>query len=331
MSCWRATVLGLLAAAAVAVNGAAMAQPMLASSDAVACLTLVAGAPALVYPEEMLRRKDGGTVRVALRFEAADQPPRVTVLDEDWQNLDGLEDSVRAHVRHLRVPCMPAGSPAVVLRRDYVFVPNDGRKVVASRARDAADQVRRDQLTCIAHLTGLKSPDYPAKARREELQGNVYVRLRFEASDQPPRFELLAAPRQSVFERAVRDYVEQLRMPCLTSTPVEVTQLYTFKFAEGPRVLLKDLNLKQLVGLARDPPSGVYFDLNQMQCPFSLRLRYFRPQGPNQVNELDTTHPARQPFMDWLSQITLNFPPERNTELLGQSITVEVPCGTVDL
>ncbi len=331
MSCWRATGLGLLAAAAVAVNGAAMAQPMLASSDAVACLTLVAGAPPLVYPEELLRRKDGGTVRVALQFEAADQPPRVTVLDEDWQNLDGLEASVRAHVRHLRVPCMPAGSPAVVLRRDYVFVPNDGRKVVASRARDAADQVRHDQLTCIAHLTGLKRPDYPAKALQEEWQGNVYLRLRFESSDQPPKFEVLASPHRSVFEMAVRNYIEDLRMPCWVGGPVELTQLYKFAIEGGRRTLLKDLSLQHLLRAARDVPTGVYFDLNQMHCPFSLRLGYFRPHEPNQVSEIDTTHPERLAFIDWLSKITLDLPPERNTELLGQSITVEVPCGTVDL
>ena len=329
MSCWRA--LGLAWLAAVGSGGVAFAQPMLAPSAAVACLSLVAGAPALVYPEEMLRRKDGGTVRVNLRFEAADLPPKVTVLDEDSQNLSKLEDSVREHVKYLRVPCMPSGSAAVVLLRDYVFVPNDGRKVVASQARDAADAARSEQLACITHLMGLKHPDYPILARQAEWQGNVYMRVRFEAPDQPPKFEVLAAPRRGVLELAVREYIEQLRLPCLVSAPVEITQLYQFKIEDGARTVLKDLSLKQLVGGARDVPRGVYFDLNQMQCPFNLRLDYFRPHSLNVVRELDTTHPARQAFMDWLSQITLNFQPERNTELLGQSITVEVPCGTVDL
>ena len=266
-----------------------------------------------------------------LRFRAADQAPKVTVLDEDRQTLGALEDAVREHVVHLRVPCMAAGSPAVVLRRDYVFVPNDGRKVAASQPRDQADSARREQLACITHLKGLKRPDYSRLALRDAKQGNVYVRLRFEAPDQPPMLEVLAASRHTVLVAEVRDYAADLRMPCVGSQPVEHTQLYKFRIEDGARSVLRDMSLVQLVGAARDLPRGVYFDLNTMQCPFSLRLSYFRPQGPNEVRALGNNHPARQAFMDWLSQITLNLPAELNTEVLGQTITVEVPCGTVDL
>ena len=331
MSCWRGTGLASLAAAAASGGGGALAQPMLAPSPSVACLVATPGSPPLLYPPELLRRKDGGMVKVELRFQAADQAPKVNVLNEDRQTLGKLEDAVREHVVHLRVPCMAAGSPEVVLRRDYVFVPNDGRKVVASQPRDQADLALSEQLACITHVKGLKRPDYPTLALRDDKQGNVYVRLRFEAPDQAPKLGVLAASRHTALVAAVRDYAAGLRLPCLGSQPVEPTQLFMFKIDGGARTVLNDFSLVQMVGAARDLPAGVYFDLNTMQCPFSLRLSYFRPHGPNEVRSLDTHYPARQAFMDWLSQITLNLPDVRNTEVLGQTITVEVPCGTVDL
>ena len=329
MTVWRAVGWAWLLAAGA--QGVAGAQPTLAPSPAVACLVAAPGSPPLLYPPDLLRRKDSGTVKVELRFRAADQAPKFNVLDEDRQTLGALEDAVREHVVHLRVPCMAAGSPDVVLRRDYVFLPNDGRKVVASQPRDQADRARREQLACITHVNGLKRPDCAALALRDDKQGNVYVRLRFEAPDQAPQLDVLAAPRHTALVAEVRDFAAGLRMPCLGGQPVEQTQLFMFKIDGGARTVLNDLSLVQLVGAARDLPAGVYFDLNTMQCPFSLRLGYFRPHGPNEVRSLDTHHPARQAFMDWLSQITLNLPDVRNTEVLGQTITVEVPCGTVDL
>ena len=114
-------------------------------------------------------------------------------------------------------------------------------------------------------------------------------------------------------------------MPCLGSQPVEPTQLFIFKIDGGARTVLNDLSLVQLVGAARDVPAGVYFDLNTMQCPFSLRLSYFRPHVPNEVRSLDTHYPARQAFMDWLSQITLNLPDVRNTVPQGTSTVIVWP------
>ncbi len=186
-------------------------------------------------------------------------------------------------------------------------------------------------VACLAAAPGSPPLLYPPELLRRKDGGTVKVELRFAAADQAPKVNVLAAPRHTTLVAEVRDFAAGLRMPCLGSQPVEQTQLFMFKIDGGARTVLNDFSLVQLVGAARDLPAGVYFDLNTMQCPFSLRLGYFRPHGPNEVRALDTHHPARQAFMDWLSQITLNLPDVRNTEVLGQTITVEVPCGTVDL
>jgi hypothetical protein len=68
-----------------------------------------------------------------------------------------------------------------------------------------------------------------------------------------------------------------------------------------------------------------------MGCPFDLRLSYYRPHRRNVVSELENTNPARAAFMDWLSMVTLNLDSANNTAILGDQITVSVPCGKLDL
>ena len=321
----------LCCAAVTAATAARAQQSELGVSASLACLTPSVeqrGVP--TYPENLLRGKDGGTIQVELTFTAPDSAPRMSLLNKEVV-FGALEDAVRDHVRKLRLPCMNPGADPVTLRQDYVFAPNDGRKVMASSLVDRADEGRRRLLGCLAHAEGIPRPDYPAESRRRDEQGNVFVKLRFVAPDKPPEVDVLASTTFKALRVAVLKHVEGLRLPCIKAEPIEVTQLYIYKLEGGARAVLRDTTLTQWLSAARAWRGPVFFDFNTMGCPFDVRLRYFAPHASNGVRELESSNVARRPFLDWLSKIELNFPEPANTRLLGDTSTVSVPCGTLDL
>jgi len=328
MPAMRVSLVGLVVLLAGAQ--ALAADSVLSPSPAVLCLTLAAGAAPLAYPPRLLERKDHGTVEAELTFHGPENMPDVEILNERLAP-EGLVYAVRRHVRHLRLPCMGADARPVVIRQSFVFTPNDGRKVVSSTPRDQADEERGRQLKCMKHVRGQDRPEYPRGAIRDEDQGSFYVKLRFMAPDLPPEVEMLAASPYPRLESAVRKHLADLRLPCLKDGPISVTQLYSFVLDGGERTLLKDRTLKQLVSQAQTVQRGVYFDLSTMSCPFAVRLTYWQPHAKNRVDELEDPVPARLPFLDWLTGLILKLPADMNTHVLGQTITVQIPCGVVDL
>jgi hypothetical protein len=328
---WRARWL-LAAWCSAWATSAAAQQTELAPSVALDCMTPpTALRQKMEYPPQAYERKDGGTVQVELVFTRADAPPRFELIDEDRQALDSLVDAVRQHVRAYRVPCMQEGQPPVTLRQQFVFVPNDGRKVMASPVRDQADPARRALIQCIAHVRGQKRPAYPESVRRDEGQGNYLVELTFNAADAPPTVRMLAAAPSRRLQAEVLDHLQGLRMPCLQGEPVRLSQIYSFRMDGGERTVLRDLTLLKLLGAARKPLPPAYLDLDIMGCPFDVRLSYFQPHRRNFVGELETRHPARKPLLDWLALIELDLPAATNTTVLGDETTVRIPCGTIDL
>lgn len=322
-------VVALLLAAGMARAGA---QSTLPPSPAVACLQLSGEGPATPeYPEQSLLRQEGGTIRVQLTFRAPDEAPDATLLDKEAGS-NALRDAVRRHVRRLRVPCMTAGQAPVVLKQNYVFVPNDGRKVVPSGPVDAADARRTQLARCIKHGEGMAQPRFPDWAQHQRLQENILLQLRFTASDQPPTATVLAAPKEAQLVPEVMYFAKGLRMPCHDGgEPVLAQILFKYQMEGGERHMLKDSTLRTLIAASQSYPRPVYFDLRAMACPFDLRLTYNQPFSDNAVGEFDTSVPARQPLIDWLKRVVLAVPERQRNALLGQTMTVTVPCGTVDL
>ncbi len=314
----------LLPAAALAAND----PPQLEPSAALQCL--YRGPQPLLYPPDLLERKDGDTISVQLTFTRPDAEPSV-VFPGDRYTLEGLRTAVREHVRAFRLPCLGASGATVVLRQVYVFTPNDGRKVVSSKLRDDAEAAMQQQFGCLKHVDGGLDTEYPSHARRDEEQGNVLVRLTFTRPDQPPTTEVLASPKGRWLRGHAERQVAGLRLPCLQGAPAKGTLLFKFSLDGGNRTVLRDMGLLRLIGAAKDLPRGVYFDLHSMGCPFDLRLTYMRPHQTNTVRQLETGNPARQPLLDWLEDISLNVDERLNTALLGQTMTVSVPCVIIDL
>ena len=113
--------------------------------------------------------------------------------------------------------------------------------------------------------------------------------------------------------------------------PISASQLYSFVVYGGTRTTLKDMPLKTFVGGAKDFAVPAYFDFNTMDCPFDVRIEYFRPYEFNRVHELERSVAARKPFLDWLSTVTLRLNEDDNNAVVGDSLDVRVSCGQLDL
>jgi hypothetical protein len=325
-----ASSLGALLMAALVPLTAHADETMLATSPALACLTRTAdAAPTLVYPNRSYERKDGGTVEVKLVFRGPNRAPAVTIDDDN--TLQELVDAVKDYVNDYRLPCMGKDDEPVTLHQSYRFVPNDGRKVVQSPSVDMADAARRETAKCMINVDKRTHPEYPPVARWEAMQGRFYVKMRFDAPDQPPTLTWLAGTRNEVLRKASEEYLMGMRVPCLQHGWIAVNRIITYNIDGGPRTLLKDMSLKQFVGMAKDVPSPVSFDLNSMACPFDVRVTYLQPYGHSAVSQLDQADPARAPLLNWLSNVKLNLSEKQSLTVLGDQFTLSVPCGTINL
>jgi hypothetical protein len=318
--------LALLAASPV------MAQQMsLAPSPALACLTPASeqrGKPE--YPAGRIERKEGGTVKVALTFTGPELAPEVKVL----QSVDhrDLVDAVLRHVETYRVPCLDAVGGSATLQFEFRFDPHDGRRVGWLAPVDMADAARARMTRCIAHVKADAKPMYPIALSRRGDQGSVLARLRFTAADQPPEVTVLDPSPHPAFAMEVKDFAAGYRMPCHRGAPVSTDFVFRFVMEGGTRVVLRDLSLVDFLRAARNAMDRpVSFDFDAMVCPFDVRLTYFRPSAPSAVGQVGDQLAARRPLLEWLSGLTLNLPDKTQNLLLGDTLTITVPCGNLKL
>jgi hypothetical protein len=320
----------LLLAAAAAAPASAWAQAFdVAESPTTRCLTVAAGEPdAPTYPFDEFKRDERGAVQVLLEFTSADTPPRVTVQERTSQP---FADAVVAHARHLRVPCMEAGSPPVRLIRDYVFVP-DGHRVRWHRAVDADAEAHRAAWACVKHVDGQKRPQYPRRALEAGVQGRVVARVRFEGPDKPPVVRVHARRTAALLAGAVEDWLSDTRMPCYPGRPfsTNVTFVYT---VEGERAFgFRELPFRTLLaataGIERQT---LAVDTTTMGCPFEVQFTYRQPHLPNHVGEVGDRDPARRLLLEWLETVEFKLPDRALDSIYGDSTMVTIPCIRLDL
>jgi hypothetical protein len=311
--------------------GIAAAQTgVVVPSAAERCLTRTAGAPAMpTYPEREFEARAGGAVRVVLRFDRADAPPKVTVVDTAGGHT--LAEAVLDFAKGYRVPCLESGQTAL-LRQEFAFRPTDGRRVVASGPQDADAQRQSRLLACIKHADGLRRPIFPIDKVYARTQTVVLLKLKYANATDAPQVTSLdnAADRHLV--HATRLFAEGLRMPCHEGDPVE--QMVSFRYGiEGePRSVLADPSFVAFLrGVKGIREANVYFDFNTMGCPFDVRLWLFQPHAPNIVGEIGSTNPERRFFVDWLRRQQLELDARRLNAVIGQHMDLRVPCAIVSL
>lgn len=302
--------------------------PRLEPSDAVACLKHVDAQVMPKYPEELLRRKDGGSVTAEMVFDAPDQPPAVGFGDTSKVSAT-LVDAVRQYLRGLRTPCLEPPLKAT-LRQTFVFVPNDGRKVVAETVADAAQARSAELLRCVVRQDRGPPPEYPLDARRKGEQGVVFLEETYVGPNEPPVVKVLAASPGRSLRAAAIDDSRKMRMPCHDGNPLRTTRIYQFRLVDDVRHVLRDAPLRDFLSWSERAPTDVYFDTRDMGCPFDLRLTYYMPHRRNYVEQLEPARAERRPLMDWLSRVALKLPERENTLALGKTMTISVPCATLD-
>jgi hypothetical protein len=337
VSAWSATTFGWLLAMALPV---AAQQVTLEPSAAVACMTPAAGERGVPeYPFVAYKSGLKGRVKVVLSFTSPDTRPAVEVTEQDGD--DSFVDAVKAHVRQLRVPCHDGGEQPVRLTFDFQFRPDD-REVFGSGPTDADAAARKAQLACMVHESGEKSPGYPDRALRNLVQGRVVVRLRFEAPDQAPTAEFISrADAQSstrsrraaeMLSEPLEAWVKGYRLPCLQGRPITTTVVFVYRFDGDAYGFKPGLSLMDLLPTVRNIKlQRLDFDFNRMACPFDVAMTYYQPHRPNQVVEVGSHDPARQPFLDWLRQSQLNLPERSLDSVFGDTARFTVPCLKIKL
>ncbi len=320
------SALALLAGcAAQAQSGASLVA--LPEASSIECLTLAAGARPPAYPESELALKQEAVVRVRLVFAGADAAPKASV----FYNLgpESMSNTVLEYVRNYRLPCMASGAEPVVATQEFNFT-LEGRKVVHGGLRD--ELARKNVIACV---TGdERRPEYPRDLRGPLPQGNVIVRLKFSNAFDAPTATILTDAGSRVLRRIVLDHVERYRMPCMPASgkPIEAMRTFFFRQEGARQYTLNDLTLQQFVdGLDKLEQQRVRFDFSTMNCPFDVRLNLYQPFARNSVGEIERADPNRREFIEWLRGVALKLPEAAAPQIIGQAMTVSVPCGTLDL
>lgn len=327
----RAALNGLLVSAWLVVAGSAFAQTIaVAPTVAQRCLTrgeLTMGAP--VYPQQAFERRDTGRVAVELDFERPDTAPRVKVTASEGGPV--FEKAVREFLEAYRVPCLEAGQKAQ-LRQEFVFKPTDGRRVRSSEPIDAEAQRVWRMSACVNHLRPSERVNYPSEALRRGEVGTVVLKLQFLDAQTPPSITVLDDVGSPVLAAAAKAFAVGFRMPCQEGGPVDFVQFFTFQIAGDARVVLTDVSF---VGFLRSVKgiqgANVYFDFKEMGCPFEVRLTVNKPHGLNRVGELGEPNSERRFFLDWLRRQELNLDAKTLNAVLGQEVTLTVPCTVLNL
>jgi hypothetical protein len=297
------------------------------------CLRHEAGADAQPeYPAAEYNNNKAGRVQVALTFSAPNRGPAVRVLLHEGG--EAFLEAVIAHLRGLRVPCLAADGEPVELRQDFQFAP-DRRQVHWTGPIDARVEQARASLGCLVHQSGAQAPDYPARQLRENVQGRVVLRMRFERPDTPPVVESFSRRDARALANHVAQWAQGYRAPCLTAP---ASSLFTYVFTlsslgqEPDGYGFRNVTFMQVLGSTVGiRKQTLALDTSQMGCPFELRVQYLRPLLPNSIGEPGEPVPARRPLIEWLEGFEFNLPAEALDAAWGDTFKVTVPCIKIDL
>lgn len=318
MRCLTAALLAL------AATVPARADVALAPSEALRCMTPAeAERQSLQYPPAALEAKAGGLVRAEMVFEGPAVAPTVTILGRTYAP---LAQAVTEHLRSHRVPCLAPGQKAVITQ-EFKFDPTDGRRVLWTNMRESPKDEDARRTGCAATMP---RATYPAEAARRGQAGVVALRLRFNDNVSPPEVTVLDESPGDALIRSTVDLVSASRMSCNIGRPVDFH--FYYHYGDGRTTVLNDVPLRTyLRGVKGIQQAQVYFDFNELKCPFDVRVRMMQPVRDNLVGELGEAVPERVFFLDWLSRQRLDLTPGQQNRLIGQSTTISVPCGTLNL
>ena len=286
---------------------------------------------ALDQSGEVTKVGEGGVLRLRLSFLDPDAPPKVDVFFDTVGS--DVRERVLAYVAAYRLPCMDPAKGKVIAIQEFAFRQSDARQVVSGIVRDVPNPLPTDCFKPVARALSyprLKSNPFGPITTRAV----VLARMTFEAKGAPPRVDIVFNSGSKEFEDAVRDTVADYRYTCeLPSTRgVRAEQQFNFQMDGDAEVALKDSTLSGFTGaLAKLDEQKVRFDFTTMNCPFSVSLSYRRPYADNAVREIGRSDPNRREFLEWLKRVEFNGSRDNLRLIVGKSMRIAVPCGSMDL
>ena len=301
------------------------------SDEYLQCLSRPGNGPQ--YPDSDRERRTSGQVRVKLSFTGGDVSPNIEVLA---QHASGeMIDAVKRFAQAYRLPCLPAGQTVEAVQS---FDFNAQGLVEGSRARAVPQAGSLSLAQCLR--TPAKPPhlmsDMPYNTRlaRKPKAGNLIVQASFKAIGEPPELKVIYNSLSSRDSDPMLEHVSAYRVACLPEPQrrFDFQQQFQVGVADGERAVLKNMGLVQLLGSVKDlEGERVRFDLGTMACPFQVHWAVGMPLMANTVREVGSRNLNRLEFLSWLSRLRLDVNQDMLEQLLGQSIVLDVPCGSINL
>jgi len=276
------------------------------------------------YPSRLDKTSGNWQMRVLLRFEQADAPPKVEVLANTA--IEALQDQVFRYLKGYRLPCLLPSDGVVRAVQEFSF--RNSERAPAPLDPDDAEP------SCTVLPRRDVNPPY---MRGKEVMHVVAVAIFSGGGDQAPEVKIIHSTATPDLDRLAVERMSEYRMPCRKSgDEVRVTrQQFIYRPAAAPLNVLKReaFGLGEFLGMTKGAEKlQAYFDFRTMGCPFKVNYRIHAPVLPNETWVAGSKDPNRQPLLRWLSERELNFGSAAvANDLFGQVMQIDIPCGDLNL
>lgn len=297
----------------------------LSAAQSLACLVKPETPPR--FPKANKVDKGFGAMRVLLKFTTADAAPTVEVLLNTAR--EDMQDNVFYYLRGYRLPCLTPKDGTVTAIQEFSFSNTD---------RDAVplppDRQQDGPPFCVVMPREAMFPPEPLGRPKVE---NVVVSATFTGDGtRPPEVELLYSTHHSKFEKAVRNYLAEYRMPCRTANqePQSFQQVFRMVPAGWPRYGFKSevFTLREFLGMTREPAKlRARYDFKTMGCPFKVRYTIYGGGMPNEAEAIGPKDPNKLPFLSWLASLNLALDEDQAEGLFGTTLQINIGCGSLNL
>ena len=270
-------------------------------------------------------------VRVQLRFESANQAPKVDVLYANGSDasLQRIKDFVAAY----RLPCWKPDLGAVTAvqefslntpRHLYVREPGGSGREETAVGDTAGCVVRTPAL-----WEGVGLPDI-------QLHMQMLALITFpDAVMGSPTVVVKALTASPQLRRQLKSRIEErYRSDCPAMAGRTISQVFMFSPQDRSRMVFANRGiglvdwLKTIKAKNYEPK---FLDLESMGCPFSVTVELGQPLIDNDVREVGEPDPNRLPFLKWMKSVSSGLSSALVEHLLFQKVLVDVPCGQLDL
>jgi len=315
--------LGLLAAGLV-WGTAAQAQTDATPPSPAQSLSCLQRPEAPSYPAQMEGSAGNWLMRVQLRFEQPDEPPKVDVLFNNAS--EGLQRRALGYLNGYRLPCLKPSDGVVRAVQEFDFLNSDRDPV-------PAEILASPQNCMVAPRRDMR----PVEMLGDETL-HVLVAAVFKGDgDQAPEVKVLYSTAQSDLDKRVVERMSQYRMPCRKSSdePRVLQQHFVFRPAGVARTELKHeaFSLREFLGMTKGAGQlQAFFDFRTMGCPFKVNYSTYAPALPNEVRVDGPADPNRLPFLQWLRERELKFRNDKvASDLFGSTLQINISCGELNL